>query len=152
MRRKQWLAAALILAATVGLAATRAWPFNSSPGPLPNKPSLAQLFLADRLTLGFVRLAIVLLTLFVIASVPALVVAGRWIKGFGTTGLPVDDAGEASEGIASLKEQVVALKAERDGYKNAAAQSERIASDAVARLEERRRGTSRPRSSEGLDS
>lgn len=53
--------------------------------------SLWNLILSDRWTLGFVRLAVLLLAVYAIASVVALITAGRWIKGFGTAGLSADD-------------------------------------------------------------
>jgi hypothetical protein len=82
------LAAALILVAiAVLLALNRWWPFNTSPPDLPqNKPTFWQFLLSDHLTLGFVRLGVVMLAVFVIASVPALITGGRWLK---ASGLPV---------------------------------------------------------------
>ena len=60
-------AAAVFLA--ILLAAQRAWPFDASRPKLPAKPSLWQLLLSDHITLGFVRLAFVMLAVFVVASV-----------------------------------------------------------------------------------
>ena len=85
-------AAAVVLA--ILLVAQSAWPFDASRPKLPARPSLWQLLLSDQLTLGFVRLAFVMLAFFVIASVPALVVGGRWLKSFGAGGLIADDAAD----------------------------------------------------------
>jgi hypothetical protein len=85
-------AAAVVLA--IFLAAQSAWPFDASRPRLPERPSLWQLLLSDHVTLGFVRLAFVMLAVFVIASVPALVVGGRWLKSFGAGGLIADEAAD----------------------------------------------------------
>lgn len=77
-------AAAVILA--ILLAAQSTWPFDASRPKLPPKPSLWQLLLSDYVTLGFVRLALVMLAVFAIASVPALAAGGRWLKSFGAGG------------------------------------------------------------------
>ena len=112
-RGRQWIAAGLTLSFAVLAALLQWWPFDTKPPSLPvgKPPSLAQFFLQDRLTLGFVRLAIAFLTVFVVISIPALVVDGRWIKGFGTGGLPVDDP----EGTADeLRARLMNTFAERD--------------------------------------
>jgi hypothetical protein len=85
-------AAAVVLA--ILLVMQSAWPFDAARPKLPARPSLWQLLLSDQLTLGFVRLAFVMLAVFVIASVPALVVGGRWLKSFGAGGLIADDAAD----------------------------------------------------------
>lgn len=98
------------------LATQRSWPFDSAPpkvGP-DAQPSLAQYFLADTVTLGFVRLAIVFLAGFVLVSIPALIVDSRWIKGFGTAGLTTDEAREASEVVTGLRELLATAEKERD--------------------------------------
>jgi hypothetical protein len=64
-----------LVAVAILLAAVRGWPFGASPPRMAaTKPSLWQLLLTDRVTLGFVRLALVLASVFVLASVPALIV------------------------------------------------------------------------------
>jgi len=83
-------AAAVVLA--ILLATESAWPFDASRPELPAKPSLWQLLLSDHVTLGFVRLAFVMLAIFVIASVPALIAGGRWLKSFGAGGFTADNA------------------------------------------------------------
>jgi hypothetical protein len=85
-------AAAVVLA--ILLVAQSAWPFDASRPKLPARPSLWQLLLSDHVTLGFVRLAVVMLAAFVVASVPALVAGGRWLKSFGARGLIADDAAD----------------------------------------------------------
>jgi hypothetical protein len=66
-----------------------------------------------------VRLALVLLALFAVLSVPALVLAGRWAKGFGTSGLTADDAVDANRTIDGLKAQIETLTRERNEARKA---------------------------------
>jgi hypothetical protein len=88
----QLVSATAAVALAILLAAQRAWPFDISRPKLPAKPSLWQLLLSDHVTLGFVRMAVVMLAAFVVASVPALIAGGRWLKSFGAGGLIADDA------------------------------------------------------------
>ena len=90
----QLAAAVAAVGVALLLAVQSAWPFDASRPSLPERPSLWQLLLADYVTLGFVRLAFVMLAIFVIASVPALVAGGRWMKSFGTGGLIADDVAD----------------------------------------------------------
>ncbi|HYZ75946.1 MAG TPA: hypothetical protein VE596_01105 [Gaiellaceae bacterium] len=70
------------MAVSILLAAVRGSPFGASASRVAEtKPSLWQLLLTDRVTLGFVRLGLVLASVFVVASVPALIVGGRWLRG-----------------------------------------------------------------------
>ena len=87
----QLVSAVAAVVTAILLALASAWPFDVSRPKLPPSPSLWQLLLSDHVTLGFVRLAFVMLAVFVIASIPALVSAGRWLKGFGAGGFIADD-------------------------------------------------------------
>jgi hypothetical protein len=121
-RTAQLLTALALVAIAILLALNRWWPFNTSPPGLPkDKPTFWQFLLSDHLTLGFVRLGVVMLAVFVIASVPALVTGGRWLKGFGTTGLTADDALDADKALGDAKkeldkatQELEAVKQERD--------------------------------------
>ena len=97
-------AAAVVLA--ILLAAGSVGPFDAARPKLPEKPSLWQLLLSDHVTLGFVRLAFVMLAVFVIASVPALVVGGRWLKSFGVGGLIADDGADLRHALEAAERQV----------------------------------------------
>jgi hypothetical protein len=59
------------------------------------------------------------LALFAVLSVPALVLAGRWAKGFGTSGLTADDAVDANRTIDGFKAQVEILTRERNEARKA---------------------------------
>jgi hypothetical protein len=121
-RTAQLLTALALVATAILLALNRWWPFNTSPPGLPQeKPTFWQFLLSDHLTLGFVRLGVVMLAIFVIASVPALITGGRWLKGFGTTGLTADDALDANKALDDAKKdldnathELEAVKKERD--------------------------------------
>ena len=110
-RQLQAAAATLAVPAAVVLAGAHVWPFSTTPPPLQPKPSLWQLLLSDRATLGFARFALVALTLFVIASVPALLVARRWLKAFGTAGLSADEAAQVDAAAERLNEELRTLRA-----------------------------------------
>ena len=90
------------------------WPFNSAAPP--RDASLWQLLLADRMTLGFVRLSVVFLSLFVIASIPALLAARRWLRSIGSTGVSADEAdpGDLLAALAAVEERLGRLSAERE--------------------------------------
>lgn len=96
--------AAVVIA--ILLATHNTWPFDTSLPALPAKPSLWQFLLSDQVTLGFVRLAFIMLAVFVIASVPALVAGGRWLKGFGTGGVTADDAADADHLLDKAKQKL----------------------------------------------
>jgi hypothetical protein len=120
-RGAQRVGAALIVLVAIVFAITNVWPFDASPPKLPADPTIWQLMLSDDTTLGFVRLGLVLLTVFVVARVPALIIGGRWLKGFGTTGLTADDAADASQALDDAKaklddtaHQLEVVKQERD--------------------------------------
>jgi hypothetical protein len=114
-------------------------PLKARPLKVPKgtSPSAWQLIFSSSSTLGFVRLGLILLALFVIASIPALFVAGRWFKGFGAGGLTADDAVAAGAQIEELKqkskaisrrlaettEKLAEVKAERDRFANLAKQA-----------------------------
>jgi hypothetical protein len=111
--------AAVVLA--ILLAAESAWPFDAARPKLPARPSLWQLLLSDHTTLGFVRLALVMLAAFVIASVPALVAGGRWLKGLGAGGFIADDAVDLRSALEATERKLDrttrdldAMKRERD--------------------------------------
>jgi hypothetical protein len=100
--------AALATAVVVVVAAHISWwPFDGAPRPIGAyaHPTVWQYLFADRLALGFARLAVAAFAVYAVASVPALVVAARWAKGFGTTGLATDDAAEASKTLQELTRQ-----------------------------------------------
>ncbi len=74
-------------------------------------PSIWQYLLSDRLTLGFVRVAVVLGSLFLIASVAAHSVSARWMSGF--RGLAVDEK-ESVDNAFKLEGRLKATQAQLD--------------------------------------
>ena len=114
LRVYQWIAAGLALAVVVILALNRSGPFSWDP-PAPTKDAgFFEELLGERYTLGLVRIGLIMLALFIILSVPALIVAGRWLKGISKEGLTVDDAIAAEENIADLQRQLKEVTEERD--------------------------------------
>ncbi len=102
--------AAGLLTLLAGLGGT--WPFHSRPAPVErfDHPSAWQYFFSDTTTLGFVRLAIVVASVFIIVSVVALLVAGRWMSGFG--GLSVDEKESSRERVSWLEHRLEATEVE----------------------------------------
>jgi len=121
----QRAAALVVVALVAGAAAASWWPFDASPRSIDSfaRPTVWQYLFGDRLTLGFARLAVAGSAIYVVASVPALVVAGRWAKGFGTTGLTTDDAVEATKTLQELTRQTDELTAKLEAATEAAEQA-----------------------------
>lgn len=69
---------------------------------------------ADRVTLGLIRLAVLGIAGFIVVSVPALVLAGRWLKAFGTQSIAADAAEDADK---ALEKQQTELQAARQKVK-----------------------------------
>jgi hypothetical protein len=120
-RSVQFVSAAAAVVLAILLAAESVWPFDAALPKLSEKPSLWQLLLFDHVTLGFVRLAFVMLAVFVVASVPALVAGGRWLKSFGAGGLIADEAADLRGALDKTKRELErttrnleAMKKERD--------------------------------------
>lgn len=124
MRTRQSIVAVVILVWVIVAADRRWWPFDEDIPVVTGDDTFFELLLRERYTLGFVRLSLAALALFVVLSVPALIVAGRWLKGFGREGLTADDAAEAGRTIEDLDKQVSDLTAERDGFAADAAAAE----------------------------
>lgn len=93
------------------------WPFRSGLPTGDKHPTLWQFLLGDRFTLGLVRLGLVALGIYVVVSVPALISASRWLKGFGKDGLAADDPvviGDLQKEVRRLTAQVDKVGKERD--------------------------------------
>jgi hypothetical protein len=105
-----------VIAVTVVVLAWRGqeWPFDSSPKTIDEleSPSIWQYLFSDSITLGYARLAIAFASLFLIVSVTALAVAGRWMSGFG--GLSVDEKESAEDHISALEDRLRATQAQLD--------------------------------------
>lgn len=84
-RREYWAGLAAVLVAG-GLAALQTWPV-----PPAVEGSMVDVLLRDRVIVGLLRMSVVVAALYGIASVPALVVGGRWVKGVGTAGIVADE-------------------------------------------------------------
>jgi hypothetical protein len=119
----QELAAAATLIAAFVIAWEGKWVFAETLPVTRTDPTFAQQVFSDRATIGFVRFGLVMLALYVIASVPALVVGGRWLRAFSTTGVTADDAiTDGAVVIADLKSKLRKLQSQRDAAKTLADQ------------------------------
>jgi len=126
----QEIAALATLVAAFVIASQDKWVFAKTLPVTKKNPTFAQQIFSDRATIGFVRFAIVMLALYVIASVPALVVGGRWLFASRATRAATDDAvADGAVVIADLQGKVRKLQSERDAAKTLADQN---AASAVA--------------------
>lgn len=94
--------------AAFAIIVARVWPVPES---LDGERTVLEAILDDVAVIGLVRLALVAAAVYFIASVPALVISGRWAKGVGTTGIVADDVAFSGETIARAKEHVRVLEA-----------------------------------------
>jgi hypothetical protein len=108
-----YVAGALVVASLLS-AVFSLWPFDLELPPPRENPSVWEVLLHDRLVLGFLRLALTFVALYAIASIPALAIAGRWMKGFGSSGLSVDEVQTADTTIGDLAGELEEAKRERD--------------------------------------
>jgi hypothetical protein len=112
-KRAKWIpriAAFIVVGGILLLAWAQAWPFDSDPQTIEHfdSPSVWQYLFSERYVLGYVRLALIFASLFVVASVTALAFAERWISGFG--GLSVDEKERAEDHISGLEERLTATQ------------------------------------------
>lgn len=99
----QFLAAAVAVGGLILLAHCRIWPFGTSPPDLGKNPSIFEVLLFDRLMIGFIRAGLVGVVIYVVISIPALVVDRRWMKGLSTAGLTADEARKGDQSIEELQ-------------------------------------------------
>jgi len=104
-RAVQVACAAAAVALAILLAAQRSWPFDASQPRLPGRPSLSQLLLSDHITFGFLRLALVMLAVFVVASVPALA-ARKTKRELDEVTYKLDDARKERDRAIALSKQL----------------------------------------------
>lgn len=107
-RRSEYWAGLGAVVFTIVLTSLRLWPV---PGGDFTGASVIEALLYDRVLLGVLRLAILVVALYGIASVPALVAGGRWAKGVGTGGIVADDArAEIPALVSEVRQEMAALK------------------------------------------
>ena len=97
----------MAVAVAVGVVAGQTWPVPDAIA----GDSVWQTFLNDRMLVGLLRLTVVVVALYAIASIPASVVGGRWVTGVGTGGIVAGDAGsDAAIALAEARRQVDVLQ------------------------------------------
>ena len=116
-RNEYWAGLAAMLLALV-IVVAEVWPVPSEGV---GGDSVVASLLDDRALIGILRLAIVVAALYFVASVPALIVGGRWARGAGTTGILADEpagdppmVAEARRDAARLLLAYERVKHERD--------------------------------------
>lgn len=106
-RKSEYGAAPVAVAVAVGVVAGQTWPVPDAIA----GDSVWQTFLNDRMLVGLLRLTVVVVALYAIASIPASVVGGRWVTGVGTGGIVAGDAGsDAAIALAEARRQVDVLQ------------------------------------------
>jgi ABC-type multidrug transport system fused ATPase/permease subunit len=128
-RTWQFLGALSASALTFAAAWRGWWPFDASPPPTQHfaHPTIWQYLFSDRKVLGFARLIVFVLAIYLVASVPALVIGRRWMRAFGTAGIRADErerdavirdfrteAGELTEKLDEATKEIDRLRSERD--------------------------------------
>jgi len=112
-RAAEYAGAGIALSVGAVAAATGIWLFRPSSGTAPGSGSFWRVLLADRATLGFLRLAVLMGALYVVASAAALIVGGRWIRSIGSGGFEAD-ARIADERMAALERRYEQVREDRD--------------------------------------
>jgi hypothetical protein len=108
----QYIASSAACCVALGLAVAGIAMFRESS--LPADASVWRLLLDDRLSLGFIRLGAVAGAIYMIASVPALVVGGRWLRAVGPSGLTADELSANEQRFRDLEARYRRVKKERD--------------------------------------
>lgn len=115
-RREYWAGLGAVMVAAA-LTTFELWPI-----PRTVDGTFVEALFGDRAIVGLLRMTVVVAALYGIASVPALVVGGRWAKGVGTTGFVADERRrevpavvERIEGeVAGLRQELALVTRERD--------------------------------------
>ena len=104
-RAEYWAGLGAVIVA-VALLTSRSWP-------VPDRVAdgVLDALLADPVLIGMLRLALLVVALYGIASVPVLAVRGRWATSLGTSGVVADDA-RADAALEQARRQVAALQNE----------------------------------------
>jgi hypothetical protein len=103
--------AVLAVALVVSLCLAGVWVFSAATSSELER-SLWSLILSDRSTLGFLRAAIIGLSIYAIASVAALIASGRWIRSFRSTGFEAEAL--SSDDLQRAQEDAAIAKSERE--------------------------------------
>lgn len=123
LKVRQWTTAAALFVVIVVLASAGIWPFDAELARA-RELSAFDLVFRERVTLGLVRLTVASVAMFIILSVPALVLAGRWMRALGKDGLTADESVDATAAISGLTKTVEVLIEQRDAALEAARRSQ----------------------------
>ena len=109
-RRREYWSGLAALVATIALACFGVWPVPKAVA----DDGVLDMILDDRVLIGMIRLTLLVMALYAIASVPALIAGGRWVKGMGTSGIIADDARIESRTAAEADRRLDALQKRND--------------------------------------
>ncbi|MDQ4124087.1 MAG: hypothetical protein M3134_00610 [Actinomycetota bacterium] len=129
----QLVAGSLVLVVLVSLAVARFWPFDADVA-LGQDPSLAEVTLGDRLTVGLIPTAVVAVVGYLVVSIPALIIDRRWIQGLTTTGLTADAARD--RGQESVEHHLAAFASWAEGKYDTADELKRVVDSLKRKLDE----------------
>jgi hypothetical protein len=117
--RRFWEMAAAIgtVAAIVVMAAWHLAVFDEPPLHPASPPGVWDYFLGNRLVLGSVRLLLIGISVFLLASLVALGVAGRWASGLGKDGLRMDEIHDTEQRIKELEMTIDDLNRQIDNLR-----------------------------------
>ena len=117
-RRRAEIALLLVAGIVILLARREAWPFNAElPIGTPDS-SVWSVLIRDRLTLGFVRLALLASALYVVGSIAVRSAHNQWLTKLGPTEVGRAELDRAAQTIDDLQTLVSQLTEERDGYRS----------------------------------
>ena len=109
-KSRQLLAAAVAVVFAAAAGVWGVWVFRPAGR---DRSSFWPILFSDEASIGFVRAAVVMLAIYVIGSVAALLISGRWIRSLGRAGLDIDPISTA-EKIEALERDIHSALAERD--------------------------------------
>lgn len=109
----EWAAAGVAVGTVIGLGATGAWVFSGRP----TRRSIGSVWtelLADRVTLGVLRLLVAASALYALASIAVLVSKRRWVRSISASGIEIDAATTSDAALAVAERRLRQALEERD--------------------------------------
>ncbi|MEX2556678.1 MAG: hypothetical protein WEB06_13765 [Actinomycetota bacterium] len=111
--RAEWIIVGTIVGIVTGLAISATWVFRARPASQV-APSLWSELLADRITLGLIRLLLCTGALYALVSIGVMTSRRRWVRAISTTGVEVDASAASGDAVAALERDLLLAVAQRD--------------------------------------
>ena len=109
----EWAAVGVVVGTVLGLAASGSWVFSARPSSRLVRSVWTEL-LADRVTLGLLRLLLAASAVYALASIAVLVSKRRWVRSFTASGIRIDAASTSDDALATAERELREALAERD--------------------------------------